>query len=113
VELETATPPKAKRPDLKEPSSFFRRQMGPKAQMAAAAAARAAANWQKPLTQANLIGQEQKQTHFSLNEVPQDAISRARSMESMYRRGYMWSERHETWNPKNVFPQTHLPSAPL
>lgn len=95
-----------------QPRVASRRPMGPKATMAAAAAMRAAANWQRPKCQASLIGQNMKATHFDLSNVAMDAITRATSMESTYRRGYTWCETHASMNPVRAFKPTHIQTSP-
>jgi hypothetical protein len=96
---------------MKKPS-FVRRAMGPKGRLAASVAARAAANWKRPCIQANVIGEQMKQTQFSLTDVPEH-VFRNQVMSSTYRRGFDWSEKHPMrWNPKFELSQSSV-SAPV
>jgi len=110
--LESTTPPKPSPPALR-PSMLIRRPAGPKASIAAAQAARAAAKWRMPVAEATSISQEMKQTHFNLTDTPMDAITRAESMESTYRRVFTWSEHHESLNPKVTWDQGSRQSCPV
>lgn len=98
-----------KKPEIK--STQIRRHFGPKALQAAAAAARAAAHFHVTTSQAKKIGQDMKRTHFDLTDMSRDAITRASTMESTYRRLFIWGEGHSRLNPTTNFTIANLPTA--